>query len=219
MRDVRDDHQNLCELASAWLRKPNSRGGHGCHVAFTEARAGQYSGEVPDAIGFRAAGWLDGSVLIECKVSRADFLADAKKPHRQDGNGMGRWRYFMCPEGLIRPSELPARWGLLYVDAKQRITAAAGAVCGLPCNQPDGRNRFRDEAPRWTFENETGREVRLLTHLLFRVGDAEQLNRELIKARSEARRAKEMAEAFHAQLEQERKKQWARMMVEETINA
>lgn len=42
----------------------------------------------------------DGTVLVECKVFHADFLADRAKPHRQEG-GVSNWRYFMAPEGLI----------------------------------------------------------------------------------------------------------------------
>jgi hypothetical protein len=201
-------HADLCELASTWLRKPNNRGGHGCQVAFTETRIGVQGGESPDALGFRAAGWIDGSVLVECKTSRTDFLADAKKPHRLEGKGMGRWRYYMCPEGLINPDELPARWGLLYVDSKRRIRAVAGAVCALACNTADGINRYRDEAMSWTFANDVERELKLLTHLLFRVGDAERLNLELRKAKGEAQQYANMYNQVNRQLHEERAQRW-----------
>ncbi len=54
----------------------------------------------------------DGTVLVECKVSRADFLADMAKPHRYSG-GVGNWRYYVAPEGVISPDELLAKWGLV----------------------------------------------------------------------------------------------------------
>ena len=59
------NHSNLCDIAVRWLKRPSSGGGHGCHIAVSEVRSG-YSGEVPDAIGFRAAGYIDdGSVVVE----------------------------------------------------------------------------------------------------------------------------------------------------------
>lgn len=82
------------------------------------------SSEVPDAIGWTQSGRL--SYLVECKASRGDFLADKKKPHRQpDGKGMGCYRYFMCPPGLIKADELPTRWGLLYCYPT-RVSIIAG---------------------------------------------------------------------------------------------
>jgi hypothetical protein len=57
--------------------------------------------------------------LIECKISRADFLADREKPFRKDpAQGMGCERFYLTPQGLIRVDELPRTWGLL--EAKGR---------------------------------------------------------------------------------------------------
>jgi len=119
-------HSDLTKLAVKWLQRPNSAGGPGCSLALSECRTG-YTGEIPDAIGFRATGHAptDGSVVVEVKVSRADFLVDAAKPHRSKG-GVGRWRYFMAPEGLIAPEELPCRWGLLLVNKRGHIKPATG---------------------------------------------------------------------------------------------
>ncbi len=66
--------------------------------------------ELPDAIGWKR-GW---SILVECKVSRGDFLRDKHKVARQRV-GMGQSRYFMTPKGLLKPEELPPGWGLLEV--------------------------------------------------------------------------------------------------------
>jgi hypothetical protein len=69
------------------------------------------SGEMPDAIGWKKA---CHSVMVECKVTRADFLVDREKPWRQKpGRGVGSERFYLAPPGLIKMDELPAGWGLL----------------------------------------------------------------------------------------------------------
>jgi hypothetical protein len=99
-------HGELVEKAHKWATRNT-----GCGVVFRELYNSY--GEIPDVIGF--GGWH--SILIECKASRSDFLADAKKSWRQEGGkAMGTFRYYCCPTGLISPAELPAKWGLIYVD-------------------------------------------------------------------------------------------------------
>lgn len=62
---------------------------------------------------FRVNYWA--TVLIEVKVSRSDFLADAKKSFRQQPEeGVGAFRYYCSPEGLITEVDLPDKWGLLW---------------------------------------------------------------------------------------------------------
>lgn len=119
-------HSELCKLAVVWLKRPYSRGGHGCKVAIDECQTG-WSGEIPDAIGYCSTGQplRDGTVLVECKVSRADFLSDKAKPHRQAG-GVGNWRYYMAPEGIISTEDLPARWGLVEVNARGHLKVRRG---------------------------------------------------------------------------------------------
>lgn len=68
-------HSELIEIGYRWLLKHTS-----CGVAFKELRAICPNGEIPDVIGF---GGFGHSVLIEVKISRADFLADKKKIFRQ----------------------------------------------------------------------------------------------------------------------------------------
>ncbi|MBS1903482.1 MAG: hypothetical protein JSS75_07260 [Bacteroidetes bacterium] len=102
-------HAELVERAYRWLLKS------GCGIAFRELVAATQSGEIPDVIGF--GNWK--SVVIECKASRSDFLADKKKHFRQNpANGMGRFRLYCCGWGLIKPNELPDKWGLLWVGQK-----------------------------------------------------------------------------------------------------
>jgi hypothetical protein len=107
-------HAELVARAGAWLRAK------GCKIVFTELVT--LTRETPDAIGWRDSGGT--SYLIECKTSRADFHADKHKPHRRaDVEGiaraMGRFRYYLCPPGIIRPDDLPARWGLLWCHPKK----------------------------------------------------------------------------------------------------
>jgi hypothetical protein len=69
------------------------------------------SGEMPDAIGWKRA---NHSVLVECKLTRADFLADRCKPFRQKPEGgVGSERFYLTPSALVRLEELPPGWGLL----------------------------------------------------------------------------------------------------------
>jgi len=66
---------------------------------------------MPDAIGWKRA---CHSVVVECKISRADFFADQEKPFRQKPElGLGCERFYLTPAGLLHPEELPRGWGLL----------------------------------------------------------------------------------------------------------
>lgn len=107
-------HSALVNIAYKWVLKNAS-----CGVAFKEFKAITKTGEQPDVIGFGS----DKSVLIECKASRSDFLADKKKLFRKHpGQGMGKYRFYLCPTGLIKKEELPENWGLIYVNEKGRAT-------------------------------------------------------------------------------------------------
>jgi hypothetical protein len=96
-------HAQLVEKAVRWLRR------YRCGVVLSEQAC--TSGEMPDAIGWKRA---CHSVLVECKVTRADFLADRTKSCRQKPEqGVGSERFYLTPAALIRPEELTAGWGLL----------------------------------------------------------------------------------------------------------
>ncbi len=96
-------HSLLVSKAVHWLRR------YRCGVVLSEQAC--VSGEMPDAIGWKRA---CHSVLVECKVTRADFLADRGKPWRlKPEQGVGCERFYLGPAGLIRRDELPAGWGLL----------------------------------------------------------------------------------------------------------
>lgn len=96
-------HARLVRTAVQWLRS------YRCGVVLSEQAS--ISGEMPDAIGWKRA---CHSVLVECKLTRADFLADRVKPFRQKPElGVGSERFYLAPRNLVRPEELPPGWGLL----------------------------------------------------------------------------------------------------------
>ncbi len=107
-------HADLVAVAARWLYGTRS-----CRVVLTE-RGRQ---EVPDAIG-----WGRCCIVVECKVSRADFFADMKKPHRQAGAiALGEERWYLTPAGLLRDAGgVPPSFGLLEWTGRivRRVKAA-----------------------------------------------------------------------------------------------
>jgi hypothetical protein len=102
-------HAQLVQRAVAWLR------GYRCGVVLSEQAC--ISGEMPDAIGWKRA---CHSVLVECKISRADFLADRDKPFRQKSElGLGCERFYLTPPRLLRAGDLQPGWGLLEVRERK----------------------------------------------------------------------------------------------------
>lgn len=103
-------HRYLCLKASKYLRKNGIQAFHRCQYVVCEL---ERAGECPDAFGFGGS----STQLIEVKVSRSDFLSDKKKYWRKyPENGIGRFRSYLCPEGLIRETDLPKYWGLLWIN-------------------------------------------------------------------------------------------------------
>jgi hypothetical protein len=102
-------HGRLVENAVRWLRIK-----YRCGIVLAEQSCS--SGETPDAIGWKGR---NHSVVIECKISRADFLADAAKPWRADpACAMGCERYYLTPSEMIAGNELPSGWGLLEMRGR-----------------------------------------------------------------------------------------------------
>jgi hypothetical protein len=96
-------HAQLVDRAVRWLRS------YRCGVVLSEQAC--VSGEMPDALGWKQA---CHSVLVECKVTRADFLADRAKSFRtKPDKGVGSERFYLTPASLLKREELPAGWGLL----------------------------------------------------------------------------------------------------------
>ncbi|MBF4281049.1 adenylosuccinate synthase, partial [Vibrio anguillarum] len=147
-----------------WLKKPHGQNGPGCHVAVSEFPTG-YTGEIPDAIGFRAhTEYLSGSVVCEVKVSRGDFLADAKKPHRNgEVLGVGQHRFYFAPQGLIKPDELPEGWGLVEVNHRGGTKCIVGYTSML--NYGDRGELFE----KTLFDADIEREMNILIRLCSRI--------------------------------------------------
>ena len=133
--------------------------------------------EIPDAIGWLRSGV---SILIECKASRGDFLSDADKPSRRVGKGggksgalvrpepsapepkikppiktegLGSYRFYLAPLGLLHPDELPEGWGLLEL----RSPSGAG-ILGKTGGAGDTRYTVRrTHDPLQVFDPRTGK--------------------------------------------------------------
>lgn len=106
-------HSELVQRGCSWLRSERRRS-----IVLAEFRT-TATNEKPDCIGWNSDGW---SIVIECKVSRGDFLRDKRKDvrtrdlHMHDGMGQERW--YLSPPGIILLKDLPADWGLLYATPK-----------------------------------------------------------------------------------------------------
>lgn len=104
---MNDAHHVLVLRAERWL------GRQGCSVVLRDPFHTPCVPEHPDALGWRLAS--DVSILVECKSSRADFLADRAKPFRaQPDQGLGQWRFYLTPPAIVQVSDLPPGWGLLW---------------------------------------------------------------------------------------------------------
>jgi len=101
-------HSTLVAMGVRWL-------GRQCSVVLYEFASA--ADENPDVIGFAPEA---GSVLIECKLTRSDFLRDATKVVRRNPRaGMGQRRFYLCPPDVIQVKDLPPKWGLLWATKGQ----------------------------------------------------------------------------------------------------
>jgi len=107
-------HADLVKRAENWLKSKHG-GKFACGFVLSEYRC--YAPEIPDVIGFNH----QYSILIECKVSRADFKADKYKSHRHHIKGMGNLRYFFTLPNVACPEDIDNGWGLLYATNKKII--------------------------------------------------------------------------------------------------
>lgn len=102
-------HKQAVRRIGNWLKNTKA-----CPVVISELATANH--ETPDVIAFHGAG---GSILVECKVSRSDFLADRNKSFRRDPeSGMGDVRYFATPPGVIRTEDDLEDWGLLEIHER-----------------------------------------------------------------------------------------------------
>lgn len=112
-------HAYLVERAARWLR-----GTGGCAVVGTEKPVPELP-VIPDAIGWTRSGY---SIHIECKTSRADFMADRRKWLARMDASIGDERWYLAPKGVLLASDMPEGVGLLEVCGKV-IRRTVPAVC------------------------------------------------------------------------------------------
>lgn len=180
------NHRELCEVGARFLKRPESANGHGCHFTIVEAAC---YGENPDVFGVRHGLNRNGmgTFLLEAKTSRSDFLVDKNKPHRLNpAQGMGKYRYYICPTGLIKPEELPEKWGLIYVSPKGICKVVAGVLAAPKIKRinpytnkteswPDNQ-KIKENLSTLAFdERNIQNEMNLLTMALARLKDPEQV--------------------------------------------
>jgi hypothetical protein len=178
-------HDLLILRARYWLENTA-----GAKVVLTEFVGGAVGGsrrsrrsnrEIPDAIGWLRSGV---SLLIECKASRGDFLSDAVKPSRRSGKvgvpgspaptapepeikpprkteGLGAYRFYLTPSGLLRSDELPEGWGLLELRSSPRTEGAGSSESTGMADGPRYTVR-RDHDPLQVFDPSTGKPRRSL---------------------------------------------------------
>lgn len=148
-------HDRLVDKAANFLKYQKN-----CRVVLKEHYAATFCGETPDVIGWKNC----NSYLIECKTSRADYFADKKKKFRKFADnsgyfhkyGMGKFRYYFVPEGLVSPEEVPGNWGLVYLDGrsyKEIITCDHSLYENPTVINRDNPTRYNELSPE-AYENE-----------------------------------------------------------------
>ncbi|WP_114099663.1 adenylosuccinate synthase [Thalassospira profundimaris] len=186
------EHDRLCEVARKWLLRAHSSRGLGCNLALREISS-IYGGESPDVLGYRASGPWSGTYLVEVKTSRPDFLADRKKGFRADPSiGVGDWRFYLCPEGLISPADLPEKWGLIWVNSRGHIKPQ---LCLHIENSPH-RKEHRAKVEAMRFAGNRDHELLLFLSALRNNTDAQEvLDRKREQQNLVARLSRSLADA------------------------
>lgn len=124
-------HADLVLIAKRWLLQTKR-----CGFVLTEFHHLGVTAEIPDCVGFRIGYGRNDSVLVECKATRGDFLADARKSFRKNPEeGIGAYRFYLCPQGVIAPQDLPPGWGLVLVGNTARPRQVVGPKGDLPCGE------------------------------------------------------------------------------------
>ena len=135
-------HYELCLKGAKWLRrrqdydrckaKKSCFSPDLCNVCrhpykYVAVELCTYGTENTDVWGY------DGycTAVIEVKISHADFMADKKKwwrTYAPEELRAGNLRWYLCPEGVIKPEELPEGWGLLYWNGKNIVPQVAPKI-------------------------------------------------------------------------------------------
>lgn len=137
-------HDDIRDAAIDYVKRE-----HGVYRWMTETRIRQHwtgasaKAEIPDAIGYRG----DMTVVIEAKVSEADFAADQRKPSRiRLDLGMGTFRYYAVPEYLIEGYQVRDPWGLLYVNDAGEVSLVKEAST---CHRRDWKSELAIAVLAW----------------------------------------------------------------------
>ncbi len=102
-------HKELVRAAVRWLTNTEH-----CGAVLAEISAAAI--ERPDAIGWQA----HKSIVVECKASRSDFLADKNKSSARIGRLVGNERYYLSEAMILRPEDVAGTpYGLITVDGSQ----------------------------------------------------------------------------------------------------
>jgi hypothetical protein len=114
-------HAELVDIGRRWLSTPKAPTKQPWYPAWKHSALPIVVTEISEYESPDVIGWQNNfSWLIECKVSRSDFFADKKKPFRiRPDEGMGGRRFFLTPQGLVKPEEIPPKWGLLETNGKR----------------------------------------------------------------------------------------------------
>lgn len=113
-------HDGLCKATAQFFLTTG-----GCDIVCRELHSELR--EIPDLYCV----YKNYSVVCEVKISRADFFKDRHKIFRKHPKlGLGTFRYYVCPEGMIKPEELPYHWGLIYGYDDGSIKLIRGKAMG-----------------------------------------------------------------------------------------
>ena len=108
------------------------------------------------------------------------LLSARSKADECETNLAAKWRYFICPTDLIKPDELPERWGLIYVSPSKRCKYIKGAMavpkeCGYSGKYRHG-GKLEISFSEFAFHNRNvENEFNLLALALARLRDPEQI--------------------------------------------
>jgi len=101
MKNKEITHKDLVIAGKRWLQLT-------CRVVCDELQTG--SRETPDVIGWQGNGTC---IVVECKTTRSDYIANNNKSHIRSGNSVGDFKWLLTPQDLINENELYDGWGLL----------------------------------------------------------------------------------------------------------
>jgi hypothetical protein len=126
-------HSDLVRAAVKWLS-----GSRRCGIVFAELSAACRHPIIPDAIGWSG----EWSILVECKVSRSDFLADRSKAiHALPDSYPGQERWYLAPAGLLTLADMPDGWHLAEVRGNR--VHAVSEMWGNKPVLPDSFHMYR----------------------------------------------------------------------------